>query len=376
MTKAEANAPKTVIFAGCDDGHDSIKLEIRTVTQEGGKIISTEREHLTMPSKVVRGARAMALVNDDDSVSSGIYLVPNEAGGDESFTVTDALTSNDLIDTRAINYPLSPVNRVLVTDALMRAKLGGKEVRLVTGLPVSDFYKDSGPNSELIEQKRANILTGKVSSISKTAKMPTIGEHLIACEGIAAVYNMAINDDGTDDPDFFRLLEQAPVGVIDIGGKTIDLAVVYLDRDRHQVDRSRTKSIDYGMLRLMNNIGSEVSREHRMTEISPRAMFRILSEGKMMRAGELLDVSASVQTAIAQELPNLFERIKAVWGKAEDLSKVIVVGGGAYLLAKPIKEGLYHHAEMSKDPEYANANGMVKMAMRAYLQRLAREAQE
>lgn len=375
MTKAEANAPKTVIFAGCDDGHDSIKLEIRTVTQEGGKIISTEREHLTMPSKVVRGARAYALVNDD-SASSGIYLVPNETGGEESFTVTDALTSIDLIDTRSINYPLSAVNRVLVNDALLRAKLGGKEVRLVTGLPVSDFYKESGPNSELIEQKRANILSGKVSSISKTAKMPTIEEHLIACEGIAAVYNMAINEDGTDDPDFFRLLEQAPVGVIDIGGKTIDLAVVYLDRDRHQVDRSRTKSIDYGMLRLQNTITAEVSREHRMTEISPRAMFRILSEGKMMRAGELLDVSASMQTAIAQELPNLFERIQAVWGKAEDLSKVIVVGGGAHLLAKPIKEGLYHHAEMSKDPEYANANGMVKMAMRAYLQRLAREAQE
>lgn len=375
MTKAEANAPKTVIFAGCDDGHDSIKLAIRTVTQEGGKIISTEREHLTMPSKVVRGARAMALVNDDGA-SSGIYLVPNESGGEESFTVTDALTSNDLIDTRAINYPLSTVNRVLVNDALMQAKLGGKDVRLVTGLPVSDYYKDSGPNSELIEQKRANILTGKVSSISKTAKMPNIVEHLIACEGIAAVYNMAINDDGTDDPDFFRLLEQAPVGVIDIGGKTIDLAVVYLDRDRHQVDRSRTKSIDYGMLRLMNIVAAEVSRDHRMTEISPRAMFRILSEGKMMRAGELLDVSDSVQTAIAQELPNLFERIKAVWGKAEDMSKVIVVGGGAYLLAKPIKEGLYSHAEMSKEPEYANANGMVKMAMRAYLQRMAREAQE
>jgi plasmid segregation protein ParM len=377
MTKAEANAPKTVIFAGCDDGHDSIKLEIRIVTEENSKITaSQEGFHLTMPSKVVRGSRAVALVDDDTSSGSGIYRVPTENGGEEAFTVTDALGGNDLIDTRSINYPISSVNRVLVHDALLRAKLGGKEVHLVTGLPVSGYYNDTGTNKPLIEQKRANLLTGPVTPLVKTVKTATIIEHLIACEGISAVYDMAIRDDGTDDPDFFKLLEQAPVGVIDIGGKTIDLAVVYLDRGHHQVDRSRTKSINYGMLRLMNSIRSEIAAVHNVTDISPRAMFKILTDGTIWLSGENVDVSNEVKTAMAKELPDLFERIRSVWGKAEDLVKVIVVGGGAYLLADEIKKGLYRHAESRKDPEYANARGMLKMSMRNYLGRQLRESKE
>ena len=374
MTKA--NAQKTVIFAGCDDGHDSIKLEIRVVTEVDGKITDkTDGFHLTMPSKVVRGSRAMALVSDEET-SSGIYNVPSEGGASESFTVTDALGGNDLIDTRSINYPVSSVNRVLVHDALLRAKLGGKDVHLVTGLPVSDYYNGTGTNTALIEQKRANLMTGPVSPLIKTVKTAVIVEHLIACEGISAVYDLAIRDDGTDDPDFFKLLEQAPVGVIDIGGKTIDLAVVYLDRGHHQVDRSRTKSIDFGMLRLMNSIRSEIATNHGVTDISPRAMFKVLTDRKLMLSGEYVDVSNDVQTALAKALPDLFERIRSVWGKAEDLAKVIVVGGGAYLLADEIKKGLYRHAESRKDPEYANSRGMLKMSMRNYLERQRREAQE
>jgi plasmid segregation protein ParM len=190
------------------------------------------------------------------------------------------------------------------------------------------------------------------------------------------VYDLAIRDDGTDDPDFFKLLEQAPVGVIDIGGKTIDLAVVYLDRGHHQVDRSRTKSIDYGMLRLMNSIRSEIAAAHNVTDISPRAMFKILTDGTILLSGESVDVSNEVKTALAKALPDLFERIRSVWGKAEDLVKVIVVGGGAYLLADEIKKGLYRHAESRKDPEYANSRGMLKLSMRSYLGRQRRDTQE
>lgn len=375
MTKAQDNATETVIFAGCDDGHDSIKLEIRVATKQGGKITHQEGFHLTMPSKVVRGSRAMALVSDE-ATSSGIYTVPSEGGGHESFTVTDALGGNDLIDTRSINYPISSVNRVLVHDALLRAKLGGKDVHLVTGLPVSDYYNDAGTNKTLIEQKRANLMTGAVTPLIKTVQTAHIVEHLIACEGISAVYDLAIRDDGTDDPDFFKLLEQAPVGVIDIGGKTIDLAVVYLDRGHHQVDRSRTKSIDFGMLRLMNSIRSEIATNHGVTDISPRAMFKVLTDRKLMLSGEYVDVSNDVQTALAKALPDLFERIRSVWNKAEDLAKVIVVGGGAYLLADEIKKGLYRHAEFRKDPEYANSRGMLKMSMRNYLERSIQEERE
>jgi hypothetical protein len=161
------------------------------------------------------------------------------------------------------------------------------------------------------------------------------------------------------------------VGVIDIGGKTIDLAVVYLDRGMPQVDKSRTDSINYGMLRVQDQVRQDVLAANKLDEISPRALFRVMSERKLVIFGEERNVDAEVSSAIAKIVPDLFDRIRALWSNAQDLAKVIVVGGGAYSLSKEIRSGLYPHAESSKEPEYANARGMLKLGMRNYLQKSA-----
>jgi len=348
-----------VIFVGCDDGHDSIKLVMRTLTDKA------ESGKLTMPSKIVRGSRAISLTSE--GATGGVYQA-----GDETFTVTDALVGGDLIDTRTINYPNSSVNCVLIHDALIRAGLSGKDVRLVTGLPVQDYYHNGVINGVLIEQKKSNITSTNVRPMANTP-LANITAHSVACEGIAAVYDMAINDDGSDNADFFKLMETAPVGVIDIGGKTIDLAVVYLDRGQPQVDMDRTRSIDYGMLRVVEQVRAEIQNAHKLDEISPRAMARVMAEQKMMLYGQDVSMDAEIATALSKITPDLFGRIRAHWKNAQDLAKVIVVGGGAYTLASSIQAGLYAHAESRNNPEYANARGMLKMGMRSYIQNQPRE---
>lgn len=371
MAKSTATDPagyEEMIFVGCDDGHDSIKLEIRAVNISNGQIMSQERSHLTIPSKVVRGRRVLSLGSDEEG-GAGIYNVPTADGsGTESFTVTDSLPA-DLIDTRTLIYPTSSVNRVLVHDALVRANLGGKDVRIVTGLPVTDYYisGSTNTNTELIEKKKENLLIGKISPLSQRVQLARIQQHNVACEGLAAVYDLAIKDDGEDDPAFFQLLEQGPVGIIDIGGKTTDVAVAYLERGKHQVDRTRTSSIEYGMLRLMGDIKAELQNKLGLDNIPPRAMAKVLTDRKLMISGEFVDVHEHVETVVAKAFPDLAERIKAVWGGAYDLSKVIVVGGGSHLLYQSIKDGLYRHTETRREPEYANARGMLKLGMRAYL---------
>lgn len=356
MNAKTATAESTnVCFVGCDDGHDSIKLTARRLGDKSPTI------KLVMPSKVVRGARAVSLSGDNGA--GGVYTAAGE-----TYTVADALSGNDVIDTRTIGYPTHSINRILVQDALIRAGLGGQDVRLVTSLPVTDYYRNGTPNAELIDAKRANIISDDIKPMSSSNKPANIVDHRIACEAVSAIYDMAIKDDGSDDTDFFRLLDTAPIGVIDIGGKTIDLAVVYLDNGVPQIDMGRTSSIDYGMLRLQELIKRELATAHGVDELSPRMLFRVLSEKKLMLSGEDRDVSKEVQSAIAKIMPDMNDRLRASWGRAQDLFKIVVVGGGAHLLAGEIKQGLYQHAEQPKEPEYANARGMLKLGMRSFLQ--------
>ena len=354
MNTSVAKSKEDPIFVGCDDGHDSVKIVARTLNDK------SEMTRLTLPSKIVRGSRAVSLTSD--SAPEGVY-----SAGDEIFTVSDALTGSDVLDTRAIGFPTHKINRILVQDGMIRAGLAGKTVHLVTGLPVNDYYKDAKLNEALIASKKLNICDADIKALSGE-EVVKIVDHRVACEAIAAVYDMAICDDGTDNVDFFKLLEMAPVGVIDIGGKTTDLAVVYLSNGMPQVDMARTSSLDYGMLRVAEQIKRELQIAHKVDEISPRALYKVMAERRVVLYGKDTDVSASVALALTKVLPDLFDRIRASWGNAQDLAKVIVVGGGAYLLADEIKNSLYPHAETKKEPEYANARGMLKLAMRSHLQ--------
>lgn len=356
MTKEAKEGEGKMVFVGCDDGHDSVKLVARAVTDSG------ITHKLTIPSKVVRGTRAMSLMGGDAG-TGGVYQV-----GEESYTVTDALASDGVLDTRSIGYYTHPVNRILVHDAMLRADLGGEETRLVTGLPVNDYYQGAQPNTATIEAKRANILNPDIKPKNSNVQLAKIISHNVACEAVAAVYDMAINDDGRDNEDFYNLLAKAPVGVIDIGGKTTDLAVVYLDRNAPIVDMQRTSSQQFGMLKVAELIVQNLKMKHDVEEIAPRALFRVMSERKLHIYGEDVDVHEQVEAAVAKVRAELQDRIKTVWQRAQDLSKVIVVGGGSYLLTPVIKD-IYPHTESRPEPEYANARGMLKLAMRSYLQK-------
>ncbi len=158
------------------------------------------------------------------------------------------------------------------------------------------------------------------------------------------------------------------MGVIDIGGKTIDLAVVYLDNGVPQIDMGRTSSIDYGMLKVQELIRRELMMAYGVDEVSPRALFRVMSQRKLLLSGEEKDVSKEVQAAVLKFMPDLLDRLRSSWGRAQDLFKITVAGGGAHLLASEIKQSLYPHAEAAKEPEFANARGQLKLGMRSYLQ--------
>lgn len=347
------------VFCGVDDGHDTIKLAVAKIfRQDGG--LHIEPSFLSMPSKVFRGVQSTGVVG---ASAPGIYEVNGER-----FTVSDVI-SGECIDTRAGIYPTSSINRVLVTEALVRAGLGGMDLEIVTGLPISDYYSDAQVNTPLVEAKKANLLTATapIQAFPTAIPMPNIAKHSVFAEGVAAVYHMAIRENGEDDEEFYQLLDTAPVGVIDIGGKTIDMAVVSLSNGVPSVDMGRTTSLNYGMLKVMEEIRAALRRDFDAETISPRAMLRVLQTGELMLGGQMIDVRSSMQAGVDRAAPAVLDQVRAKWGKASDMARIAVVGGGAYTLFDCIK-GIYPHATMPPTPEYANASGMLKLSMHAFLQ--------
>lgn len=354
------------IICGCDDGHDSVKANIAILTVQDNEVIDIETKTFAIPSKVLHGAQSTG-IGGEDSVDGGIYTVD-----DVQYTVSDSLGGN-VIDTRSLNYPTSAVNRVLVNDVLLNMGLGGCDVVLTTGLPLSDFYlPDASPNRDLIERKRANLLsaTGPIKQHMIDGLMPNIVEHNVMPEGVGAVYDMAVNENGTDNEEFFDLLEAGPVGVIDIGGKTIDLAVATMGRNGIIVDMSRSVSINFGMLKVMESINDQLKIDLQLSNpLAPRAMLRLLKTKQMMFSGKFIDVSKSFDTAVDKCWTEMCDLLRSRWGHAQDLSRIVVAGGGAYTFSEKVKS-LYPQSVTSDKPEFANARGMLKLRMLSFLQSL------
>lgn len=362
MSKDKA-AAREVVIVGCDDGHDSIKLEICVLQMQNNVVVEMERQRLTIPSKVVRGVQATSL---DGGMGSGVYKA-----GEQLYTVTDTLSEN-VIDTRSIDYSTSDVNRVLVNHALLRAGFGGREVRLVTGLPVSDFFRDSMPNLAKIDAKKANLQgNGKeLASYPNSVAMPVIVDQSVCSEGVAAILDMAIQEDGQDNKDFFTLLSKQPMGVLDFGGKTVDMAVVHLDNGNPVVDMQKSSSFPFGMLRVLDALKRELHNRHELESVSPRVLQAALRDRSILIAGQSVDIGEAIDAAVARTWPEIFSQIQSAWGKAHYLGKIVAVGGGAYTLYPELRRD-YAHASTTELPEYANARGMLKMGIRKYLLSMA-----
>lgn len=359
--KAAADSGEIIerYFAGCDDGHDSIKLEVVKLRIKDNVVMDQVVTRTIIPSKIHHGVGATGIGGD---AASGVYSV-----GDKKFTVSDAL-QGDVIDTRSLNYPVSEENRVLVFHALLTAGLSGQEISLVTSLPVSDYYLGATPNTVLHERKRANLMNPEhpVQQFGGVVDMPVVNDHRIMSEGLSAIYDMMINEDTSDNVGFFNMLDQGPIGVIDVGGKTTDLAVINVVNGKPQVDMKRSGSAEIGMLRMQRLIEHELMNKFEIKNVSPRVMLDVLKNGKIMISGIEQDATDVVRKALNAVLPDFMGAIKSQWGNAKDMMQIIMVGGGSYTLFDDLK--LIYPQLIRRDmPEFANARGMCKMAVRRYL---------
>lgn len=326
-----------VRYAGVDDGHSGIKVW----TDDGQRIF--------VPSRIT-SAGDMIAIGGVDSTENNWYAT--EAGAE--FVVG---ANVPWIDTRFADYATSDINRVLVHHALMLAGLGGENVSIMTGLPVGDYYIANQPNQDLISRKARSLLEHKVSNKSATVALANIINHQVASEAIAAFFDLVIDESGDEREDIAEMVEQGSIGIIDIGGKTTDCAVVV--SGGRSIDARRSGTDNYGGLSLHKAVEPRLKEAFGAKMLSPMQVDNAVRTNVLRVFGENKDCSEVVRAEKEVLAREIREAAMRKMGDGADLEKVFFVGGGSILLKEQL-EGLFPHAVVAEDPQFANARGMLK----------------
>jgi plasmid segregation protein ParM len=322
-------------YAGVDDGHFGIKV----VTDEGKKVF--------VPSRITS---ASDVINISDSTGNNWY----QTDDGKEFVVDASLPA---FDTRFSGYAVSDINRVLVHHALTLAGLGGEKVSIMTGLPVSDYYIANQMNSDLIGRKVKSLTDHLVTNRNPGIKMAKIVRHNVASEAIAAFFDLLFDDNGDQREDVIELVEQGSIGIIDVGGKTTDCAVVV--SGGQTIDPARSGTENFGGLSLNKAVEPRLKEAFNVRTLSPKQIDDAVRTGNLRLFQQERDCSEIIATEKRHLAKLITDAAIRKMGDGADLERIFFVGGGSLLLRDELAN-LFPHAEIVDDPQYANARGMLK----------------
>jgi plasmid segregation protein ParM len=179
--------------------------------------------------------------------------------------------------------------------------------------------------------------------------MATLGSHNVFPEGLAAWVDYAIGDDGK-----LRIQSDISVGVIDIGGRTTDVAVVLPGR---RIDHARCGSADIGALNVVEHVRLALLKRFEV-EIPGATIEAAFRTGSIRMWGKPHDIRKEIEAAVSQTMDGVWREANRRLGNAVDIDEILLVGGGVHLFRSMAKR--YPNVKVVDQPEYANARGFAK----------------
>lgn len=279
------------------------------------------------------------------AVSFGGQRVFNYSFNGEQYTF-DPISADALVTTN-IAWQYSDVNVIAVHHALLQTGLEPQDVDIVVTLPLAEYYnRDNQPCVDNIRRKEENLMRPVILNDGLTF---TVRSVRVMPESIPAGFNVASKLDDLDS-----LL------IIDLGGTTLDISHV----------RARMR----GISRIFGDSGLGVSL---MTQDVKAAMAVARTRGSSYLADELIihrededflrqrinDASrlAVVQEALRESHHRLVNRVIDAVKSFESYSHVMVIGGGAELIAGAVRQFCGVREDrfyLSEDPQFDLVNGM------------------
>lgn len=334
-----------LVYVGVDDGHF------------GTKVCLESGECFYRASRVARGLQAAGFGDDRQDTAYEI--------SGEHFTVVENTPLIAAEDPRYVipAYPINPINRVLVHHSLMSAGLGGKEVAIVTGLPIEEYYVPgtNNKNSDLIDKKMAHLLSADIKNVNPTVHLAKIAKHNVVSEGIAAFFDMALNLDGSENQETSKLIADRAMAIVDVGGKTTDIALVMENGRGLYGTRSGTAAL--GALNLTEEVGAQLQLRFKLNSVPPAKHIEQAIKTKVYSLyGQEHDVSDIVNQVASSLASKIIGFMRKKIGEGHDIGSVAYVGGGTIDLSEHFRKIYTGLSIFPERPEFANARGAMKVA--------------
>lgn len=327
---------ESMIFCGFDDGH----RETKAVFSNGTRLI--------IPSRAMSGLSTRISINGNQNS----VISYNTSEG--HFSMGDV---EDAEDTAYDEYPFSAQNRVIATHALRLASLTEtQQLGVVSGLPLKRFYLRGSPNKDVIGKKKANLMKHDVVGLDGYLP-PKIIKHDVMAEAIAAWVNyiMQRRDGGKLYIDKSRVSKRT--AIIDIGGRTLDIAVV---KD-WELDGARSTSDEIGMITIIEAMRERLYDIFNGVEPTDEMVEQAVATGEVRAWGKVISVKEIREEVIMGVVNSLKATIKRRLRSSQDIDSVFFIGGTAKFLEKYLKDWFPNQVQVD-DPVFANADGMLKYA--------------
>ena len=328
-----ANTSKEPILVAIDDGYAQTKLY---TLDANGEPIS-----IAVRSSARSGRYGLGSLSGEALI--GCY----ETEEGEAFTCSNAIEAEN---TQFDGFHTSSMNRVLVNHALIVGGFSGMDVDLIVGLPVADFYLDDGKDEAKIAEKIAN-LRKSVTPVSDKTPVANMCDIQIGCQAVAAFIDHALSDDLQE-----RVPLNSTVAIVDIGGRTTDIAVVV---NGSSIDRARSGTANLGVLDVYKGVQGAVRSKFKVKDTLPLDQLdRAVRTGRVSLWNEEHDISDDVAGIITEHEAAIAREVDRRIGSAANIQQVLFVGGGSALfqgIANHFRNGVKHDS-----PEFANARGLHK----------------
>ena len=345
-----SNNTDEVIIVAVDNGYADQKAAFWSV-KDGKPVIDAQGEpeitQVLLPSRAQIGA-----INIDiNGMSSGVYRIDGQP-----WTVGRDVTEPESI--RGERYAYSEMNAVLVNHTLIKSGFSGRKIRLATGLPFGQIYRDGDVNTALVERVKESLKSEVIPQ--GQSKAPIIVAHEVFPESTAAFVDYAIDcKTGT-----MALELETGMAVVDIGGNTTDITYINpiegegSEQQSYTMNRERSGSKNIGVLNVRDRLRELIKQRFKVDSLRDSQLDKALRSGVCKIFGAEEDVSEQIGIAKRDVVKKLMNYVEEMVGDAADLDFILFVGGGSAVLQDVISE--YKHARVPKDPQFANARGMLK----------------
>lgn len=212
-------------------------------------------------------------------------------------------------------------------------------IRIVLGLPINQYRSKKDKMIEVIEDNK--ILNFKLNGIERTIY---IEDAAIFPEGVATYYSL--------DVDKRRELIEKDLIVLDIGGRTTDIALLKAGKKRSV---AKSTSLDVGMINIYNDMINEINSLYTLG-LNIEDAEGIIKNGLEVD-GEKKDTTF-IKNIIRNNIEKVFKELNISYPVRT--SPILVTGGGGRSFFKSIKNR-YPSAQIIEDNLFSNALGYKKV---------------